>query len=81
MIVAIVASCLCLSCLPGMEWLTLENTAAKIHTDVENPQSGVLSPVEESEDSQISSVETCFFSFHVSEITDCFFVSLVLFSA
>ena len=51
MIVALVASCLCLSCLPGMEWLTLENTAAKIHTDVENPQSGVRSPVEEDEDS------------------------------
>ncbi|KAF7913134.1 uncharacterized protein EAE98_011684 [Botrytis deweyae] len=51
MIVALVASCLCLLCLPGMEWLTLENTGAKIKTDIENPASGVLSLVENDKDS------------------------------
>ncbi|KAG4029650.1 hypothetical protein MFRU_015g01840 [Monilinia fructicola] len=46
MIVALVAICLCLSCPPGMEWLQLENTDAKIEEDTENLPSVVLTLTE-----------------------------------
>ncbi|KAJ8059989.1 hypothetical protein OCU04_011601 [Sclerotinia nivalis] len=51
MIVALVAICLCLLCLPGMEWLTLENPGAKTDVDMENMQPEVLPSVEDRKES------------------------------